>query len=569
MSTVAKRSKRSNSRKRGSVTAFAAALALVLMVLGIGFIIISLYMGGQRETKNATDAGALSVGKEVLNEPSVMLTPAANQRCFLDCTNDTIDNSVIGDGRVNLNRINRVWSKAMLIAINAEDSNAGGGKGNADSAFQGAESISNALADKLTDATNLHGFFNNLSTKNSTRMIGVDSHTQVKAGAGWQTSLMDRDAESNVELTGSAADNFYLPPGFSLPGGCSTKCTRDPVPGEVANTTFLKGYAPLQIGNHEFWQVPFKWNDKPHLVSSTPFNADKASTKATTWSKPVPNAYSVEGQAINPGATAETASSWVLSNPRHPFKLAAPHSFLKIHIDQMKCHWFFYVPLKVEGFSTQNYDFTPTSLTGATHFPGGVGSVSLTPPAHMIGLDVVGRSLDDVIFGIPKGNTDKLEKYMVGRANEMISKPGVEITANKLHSILGDPATIAWLIAGEKDFYVFSKDGATLECQPKALAMGMAPTWMPLIIGEAADGNEDKLIPDANMPSVVNPPMPTSPVPIIFFTPAPPYVPNVSWVLWDKDVYWKNGTGYNGNLGEVRVKRWNEVHSVGVCIPII
>jgi hypothetical protein len=63
MSTVERRSKR-NSRKRGSVTAFAAVLALTLMVLGIGFIIICLYMGGQRETKNATDAGALSVGKE-------------------------------------------------------------------------------------------------------------------------------------------------------------------------------------------------------------------------------------------------------------------------------------------------------------------------------------------------------------------------------------------------------------------------------------------------------------------------------------------------------------------------
>lgn len=563
MSTVEKRS------KRGSVTAFAAALALMLMVLGIGFIIICLYMGGQRETKNATDAGALSVGKEVLNEPSVMLTPAANQRCFFDCTNDTINNNVMGDGRVNLNRINRVWSKAMVIAINAEDNNAGSGKGNADSAFQGAESISNSLADKLTNASNLHSFFTDLSKKNSTRMIGVGSATEVKPGAGWQTSLMDRDAESNIELTGSPSNNFYLPPGFSMPGSSTTKCTRNPIPGEVANTTFLKGYAPLQIGNHDFWQVPFKWNDKPHLVSSTPFIANKVSTKATNWTKPVPNAFSVEGQAVKPGATGEIASSWVLSNPRHAYKIAAPHSFLKIHVDQLKCHWFFYVPLKVEGFSTQNYDFTPTSLTGATHFPGGTGSTSLTPPSHVIGLDVVGRTLDEIIFGVPKGSTDKLEKYMVSRANQMISKPGVEITASKLHSTLNSPTTIAWLIAGERDFYVFSKDGESLECQPKALAIAMAPTWLPLIIGESADGNETKLIDDANMPSIGNPPMPTSPSPIPFFTPAPPYVPNVSWVLWDKDVYWKNGTGYNGSLGEVRVKRWSEVHSVGVCIPII
>lgn len=563
MSTIEKR------RKRGSVTAFAAVLALTLMVLGIGFIIICLYMGGQRETKNATDAGALSVGKEVLNEPSVMLTPAANQRCFFDCTNDTIDNSVIGDGRVNLNRINRVWSKAMLIAINAQDGNAGSGKGNADSAFQGAESISNALADKLTTASNLHGYFSSLSKANSVRMLGLGSATEVKPGVGWQTSLMDRDAESNIELTGSAADNFYMPPGFSLPASCTTKCTRDPIPGEVTNTTFLKGYAPLEIGDHKFWQVPFKWNDKPHLVSSTPFNANKVSTKATNWDKPVPNAFSVEGQAIKPGATGEIASSWVLSNPRHPFKLAAPHSFMKIHIDQMKCKWFFYVPLKVPGFSTQDYDFTPDSKTGATGVPGGVGCSSLTPPSHLIGLDVAGRTLDEVIFGLPKGNTGDLEKYMVSRANQMISKPGVEITPANLHSLLGNATTIAWLVAGERDFYVFSKDGATLECQPKALAMALAPTWLPLIVGEDADGNDNKLIDDANMPSLLNPPMPTSPTPIPFFTPAPPYVPNVSWVLWDKDVTWKNGTGYNGNLGEVKVKRWNEVHSVGVCIPII
>ena len=563
MSMLKKRS------KRASVTAFATALALMLMVLGIGFIIISLYMGGQKETKNATDAGALSVGKEVLDEPSVMLTPAADSRVFFDCTNDLINNNSIGDGRVNLNRINRVWAKAMVIAINAQDSNAGGGAANADAAFDSAQSISNSLADKLTNPSNLHGFFRNLSKKNSTRMIGVGSTTEVKPGGGWQTSLMDRECESNIQLTGGPSSGYYMPPGFTLPASCTTDCTRDPIPGEVTNTKFLKGYAPLQIGKHEFWQVPFKWNDKPHLVSSTPFNAAKVSTLPTTWTKPVPNAFSVEGQAVKPGATGETASSWVLSNPRHAFKLAAPHSFLHIKVDKLVCKWFYYTPLKVPGFSDDDYGYTPESKTGTISTPGGVGSVSLTPPAHIVGGDVVGRTLDEIIFGLPKGNTDKLEKYMVSRANQMISKPGVEITASKLHSTLDNPTTIAWLLAGERDFYVFSKDGETLECQPKIPAGFMGKPWLPLIISEAADGNETKLINDANMPSLTDFPMPTSPVPIFGFTPAPPYVPNVSWELWDKDVYWTNGTGYNGNLGDVRVKRWTEIHSVGVCIPII
>jgi hypothetical protein len=69
-----------------------------------------------------------------------MLSPADNQKCFLDCTNDSINNNIIGDGKVNLNRINRVWSKALLMAINAKaasmEGNAGSGVGNAGSACQ-------------------------------------------------------------------------------------------------------------------------------------------------------------------------------------------------------------------------------------------------------------------------------------------------------------------------------------------------------------------------------------------------------------------------------------------------
>jgi hypothetical protein len=127
-------------------------------------------------------------------------------------------------------------------------------------------------------------------------------------------------------------------------------------------------------------------------------------------------------------------------------------------------------PLKVEFGAAQTYDFSdsPKSMTG-TPMPGGGVLCTLwySPPAQVIGLDIVGRSLDEVIFGPPPGNINKVEGYMVNRANEMISKPGVTITPAKLHSVLGSALTRAWLIAGEKDFYLFSKDGETLECEPK------------------------------------------------------------------------------------------------------
>ncbi len=558
--------------KRGSVTAFSAVLALALLVLGIGFLFIVLYMGAQRETKNATDAGALNVGKKALTDISVPVMPTD---VFADCASDSIDNNALRDNKITLGRINRVWSKAMLIAINAEaagaDGQAGSGSGNASQAVSGAEEISNSLAAKLKTPSNLHGFFNELSQQNSVRMIGVGSSTQVLPGAGWQTSLMDREAESNIELTGSPSDNFYLPPGYSLPAGASTQCTRSPKPDGVGNKYFLKGYVPIQIGGKTIWQVPFKWDNKPILVASSKFDAEKATTKALEWSNPVPNAFSAEGQALKAGAPGEKATSWVLSNPRKPFKLSAPHSFLKIKVDQPKCHWYFYPipPIKVEFGAAQNYDFnsSPTGMTGTTMPGGGVLCSSVTPPSQMIGLDIAGRSLDEVIFSLPNlhtSETKKVEDQMVSRANQMISKPGVVITPAKLHSCLGSAVTRLALIAGEKNFYLFSKDGETLECLPKIAADALAFTWMPLISGKDADGTEKKIIDDDYMPGGF--PLPHAPVPLPFCSPTP--LVNVSWVLWDKDVYWKPGTGYNGSLGEIRVKRWSEVHTVGVCNPL-
>jgi hypothetical protein len=124
--------------------------------------------------------------------------------------------------------------------------------------------------------------------------------------------------------------------------------------------------------------------------------------------------------------------------------------------------------------------------------------------------------------------------------------------------------TRAWLIAGEKDFYLFSKDGATLECEPKSIAKISAPMWMPTIINNTPDGNETKIIDDAFMPGGI--PLPHVPTPNFLCSPTPGV--NWSWVLWDKDVYWTPGTGFNGSLGNIRVKRWSEVHTVGICNPL-
>ncbi len=55
-----------------------------------------------------------------------------------------------------------MWGKAILVAINADaansDGNVGTGSDNAQSACQGAQSVSDSLATKLTTPSNLFSF---------------------------------------------------------------------------------------------------------------------------------------------------------------------------------------------------------------------------------------------------------------------------------------------------------------------------------------------------------------------------------------------------------------------------
>ncbi len=197
--------------------------------------------------------------------------------------------------------------------------------------------------------------------------------------------------------------------------------------------------------------------------------------------------------------------SWVLTNPRQPFQMSMPHSFLHIHLDDMKAKPYFfptgYPPIEFgpEG----SYGYTTDEFTGAPMPAGGILCSTVTPDEVTVGLDVVGRPLDQIIFGIPEGDTSKLEAYMVNRINEMIGNVGTTKSASDLHSLLNDPATIGYMVAGMQDFYIFSPDGTNLSCLPEALAIAKAP-WLAPMIDNTPDGTETKLIDDANTPAPIS-----------------------------------------------------------------
>lgn len=552
---------------KGSMITLATVLLLFLIVLGLGFIAFLMFMGGQSETKNATDAGTLNVGKKALDDVTVNLGPQANQQIYRDvATDDPHAPNGLGGNQINLRRINRVWAKALLIQANAEDArikgSAGSGSANATQAYNGAKTISDQLSTRLNNETNLHGFFNDYASKNSVRMLGKSAQIKVKSGANWQTSAMDRGAESNIYIPDNSAPNRGFPPHLNLNNSNFTQSTRSNIPANASNYSFLKGYNSIRIGNKSFWFVPFLYDAKPHLVSRRYFEQMQPASNPIAWTNPVPNAFSTEGIAGQTGSVNETARSWVLTNPRQTFKLAIPHSFLDIQLDQMKSKWYFYpvgFPIKTQ---ERNYNYIPTSQSSIS-FPGGVGCTSVSSGSTMIGTEVAFRSLDHIIFGGPSGNTSELESYMVNRMNEMVTEVGESKSASDLHRCLRDASTTAVLAAsqGETHFYMFSPNGKDVVVRPKALAIAQAP-WLATKINKNPDGSERKLINNAK--SVMLP----LPSPFCTVVPLPLFVmvTNLKWGTHHKDVWWTPGTGYNGNVGKVRVFRSTKVNSLGVCV---
>ncbi len=549
--------------QRGSITALSAALAGVLVVLGVGFFFFIMYMDAQKETKNAVDAGTLNTGRKALDDVAVKVLPTS---CFYDITSDKTDNKFLGcDGDINLRRVNRMWAEAMLIKINAMANEAkgtgGSGSNSAQSALSEAKNLSDQLSDKLNDESNLHPFFKDLAQQNSVRMIGNGASVKVIPGSGWKTSKMLPEQESNIILGGTPGNNFFAPPGFAWNSHSDyiTKTTRNPKPQGSDNLIFLKGYKALSLDGDDYWQVPFLYDEKPHMVSKTDF--DKAKNNSAGWSKPVPNAFSAEGEASAPGKPAEKAISWTLTNPRQPFKMAIPHSFIHIKVETPKAKFLFYpVGFPVEVKQT-DYGFGPPQLESATMPGGGPGCSNVAANNIPIGIDTTFRSIDELIFDYPVGNKTELENQLTARCNEMISQVGGTITVAEMHSALAAPANRAALVAGQRDFYVYSPDGKNIHCNILPIAIGETQ-WLAAHSNKNPDGSEVTSI-DADgfapwaLPSIVTP--------LPFFTPLP-FPISITFGRFFKEVMWKPGTGYNHCLGEVRVKRSTEVSIIGVSV---
>ncbi|HEY9680593.1 MAG TPA: hypothetical protein V6C86_03280 [Oculatellaceae cyanobacterium] len=531
-----------HGRRRGSI-AFGAALAFALVVLGLGFVAFVMFMGAQNETRNAIDAGALNLGRQVLDNVSVQISSAPEQQFFNDVTQN-------GNGVVNLRNINRVWGKALFVAINSDGAGqyAGDTTSSVQSALEGAQEISDALSAKLCNAANLTNFFTRFADANSVRMIDTKAQVAVISGAGWQTSLMDRNDESNLQIMNN------LPIGYNLNQAYQTPCTRSVKPAGSSGMNFLRGYLPLNVAGKTFWQVPFQFDEKPHLVSSSNFSSNTLSASplpAPNWTTAVPNAFSVHGQASKSGGAGEQAKSFVQTNPRQVFPLQFPNGYVRIVLKQNTIQWHIdAIPVdsSTYEFSAGNdafsgdgvpYPFIPICASGS-------GDCS-------VGNEYVPQTLLFAICGnSPPNMTGDFMNYILQRCKEMVPN----CTMTQLQTALA--ACPISSDDSDQSFYVYPVNGTTIVAMPDNMAQlpsGCDKSQGPegQSQGMATDGPSP--IPNTNTETWTCEGVPTD-------------IPWISTLTIERS--WKPGTGYQGGcLGELTVHHTTdaEVDTLGCSCP--
>lgn len=231
-------------RSRGNVIFLIVAFALVIILLGVAFTQLGVFVGGARELTGSVDAKTLNVGKNAVK--TAVTLEQGDESQFAEFASNK--------NEISLVEVNRVLAKGLLAHINNAAMEHQGlstteSHIHADELVTAAESIAGRLADKLQDPKHLHPYFTDIVS--SVPMLGTAS-VEIDQ-TGWASGFVDRGEESNI-----AVDEHQIPEGFTF-------ATLETTHGSDGKSYF-KGYTPLKAGEREVCLVPFRVNEQPHLV---------------------------------------------------------------------------------------------------------------------------------------------------------------------------------------------------------------------------------------------------------------------------------------------------------------
>lgn len=294
--------KRGLSRKpAGQALAYVAVTAGLFIAVGLGMFHLMCLLSSGRQNDNAAQAGARAVAKAALKYPYYDLTLNPKHIPLAESFLDVADDSPAGNGNkvVNLENINSVWARALLVGLNYDALQNESSTiplppeaaQNVIAMHAAAQSISDELANLIKNDPKTKALytevFNSLALSNSNARYLNSGNSTSKSG-DFEVSYLERGGRSNVKIAASSLANV------SEKVAESSKKWLD-------KDNLLTGYNDDVIINvngeplhYQF--VPLAPESQPHLVSNVTFagnNAPQSGDKTFSWANPVPNTISI------------------------------------------------------------------------------------------------------------------------------------------------------------------------------------------------------------------------------------------------------------------------------------
>jgi|GEM_PF-6307138 len=269
---------------------FIAVIVLVIVLLGIGFFLLTKLIGGGRELANATDAGSVNLAKNALTNPSKSALSFDNP--------DIASNFAVILGNpddINLLNYNQLVAHSAIVALLAREENTADAAKNARKLFNALNQVGQFLQKKLTDKQYMEKHFQLLADANNTKMLGKNRISLANYGV----SYMKRGSATNIDIDETvlkAADIEKDFPEVEVSTGTAGK------------KKYFAGYKPISVflpvsgETLTFVGVPVGPHDRTHLVETITFENNRKDDVAVGMGNPPypentlpPNAFQSQG----------------------------------------------------------------------------------------------------------------------------------------------------------------------------------------------------------------------------------------------------------------------------------
>ena len=325
-------------RKRGATLGLVAACVFVVIILGVGFFILSKIIGGEREVANATDAGVLTVAKNALSPTLVKASlsdgslPAA-AKDFVAC-DPNATGTTVGTGNIDMVTLNRVIGQAVLVALNAKQLNTTEAGNHAVQVADAAKKVSTLLRDQLLTGTDsvpggsggpLQTAFSNVASRNNTKMW--QGNPVKLTGSNLTSRFLRNGYSTNVYFNPALGLNALAPPGM-LNDTSST--------AHSAGEYYMAGYKDITITaggkSIKLTGVPVFPKTRPHIIDVGEYNAAPTGQPFAGANYLPPNGFRAQTAAFE-GSSATTGGSLacaVIGCLDSDFAASIPRGYVRI-----------------------------------------------------------------------------------------------------------------------------------------------------------------------------------------------------------------------------------------------